>query len=136
MSDAQQLLRRLSVHDEECVTSLLALGLASAEVQALDRRITVLVRLAALLAVGAPTETLRWAVERVAVTGAGDDAILAVLRAAAAAAGSAELVAGARRLGLALDFDVEYDPALHCPSSPASPARATASEREVTPSLR
>jgi alkylhydroperoxidase/carboxymuconolactone decarboxylase family protein YurZ len=72
---------------------------------ALDRRTRVLVRLAALIAVGACTESLRWAVELASTTGADDDALAAVLIATGSAAGSAQLVESAPRLALALGFD-------------------------------
>jgi alkylhydroperoxidase/carboxymuconolactone decarboxylase family protein YurZ len=72
---------------------------------ALDRRTRVLVRLAALIAVGACTESLRWAVELASSTGADDDALAAVLVMTASAAGSAQLVESAPRLALALGFD-------------------------------
>jgi alkylhydroperoxidase/carboxymuconolactone decarboxylase family protein YurZ len=72
---------------------------------ALDRRTRVLVRLAALIAVGACTESLRWAVELAATTGADDDALAAVLLATGSAAGSAQLVESAPRLALALGFE-------------------------------
>ena len=65
-----------------------------------------------------------------------------VLLASAPAAGSAQVVESAPRLALALGFDVGLggwdgpEPAGHCPSRPASSARATASERDAAPSLR
>jgi alkylhydroperoxidase/carboxymuconolactone decarboxylase family protein YurZ len=72
---------------------------------ALDRRTRVLVRLAALIAVGASTETLRWAVELASTSGADDDALAAVLLATGSAAGSAQLVETAPRLALALGLE-------------------------------
>ena len=67
----------------------------------------MLVRLAALLALGAPTTSLRWAVELATTAGADDDAVVAVLLRTAPVAGAAEVVAAASRLALALGFDVE-----------------------------
>ena len=64
---------------------------------ALDRRTRVLVRLAALIAVGASTESLRWAVELAACNGVDDEAVLDALLAAAAAAGTAQVAASAPR---------------------------------------
>ena len=69
----------------------------------------MLIRLAALLAVGACTNSLRWAVELAAAAGADDDAIVGALLAGAAVAGSAQVVSSAPRLALALGFDVELD---------------------------
>ncbi len=77
---------------------------------ALDRRTRLLVRLAALIAVGACTESLRWAVELAATNGADDDALAAVLLATGSAAGSAQLVESAPRLALALGFEPPGSP--------------------------
>ena len=65
----------------------------------------MLVELAALLAVDAPTTCLRWAAERACATGADDHMLVYVLETAALAAGSAQAVASAPRLALALDLD-------------------------------
>lgn len=75
----------------------------------LDRSIRVLVELAALLATDAPTTSVRWAAERAAAAGAGDEELLGVLLAAGAAAGEAQMVTSAPRLALALDVDLEVD---------------------------
>ena len=72
---------------------------------ALDRRTRVLVRLAALIAVGACTESLRWAVELASTSGADDDTLAAVFLATGCAAGSAQLVDTAPRLALALGLE-------------------------------
>jgi alkylhydroperoxidase/carboxymuconolactone decarboxylase family protein YurZ len=110
LSEPGALLRRLTASDEQCLEAVLSpcprhagdhLGTA------LDRRTTALIRLAALLAVGAPTESLRWAVDLASTTGAPDDMLIDVLLTVAPAAGAAQLVAAAPRLGLALDLDVE-----------------------------
>jgi alkylhydroperoxidase/carboxymuconolactone decarboxylase family protein YurZ len=73
---------------------------------ALDGRTRVLVRLVALLAVDACTESLRWAVDLAAAAGVDDDAVVATLIAAGPAAGSAQLAASAPRLALALGCEV------------------------------
>jgi alkylhydroperoxidase/carboxymuconolactone decarboxylase family protein YurZ len=73
---------------------------------ALDRRTRVLVRLAALIALGACTESLRWAVELATSSGADDEAMAAVLAATGSATGSAQLVETAPRLAAALGFDL------------------------------
>jgi len=110
VSEARDLLRRLAAHDERSLrramtpTPEFEPGYALTN-PALDRRTRVLVRLAALIAVGACTESLRWAVELASTTGADDDALAAVLVATGSAAGSAQLVETAPRLALALGFD-------------------------------
>jgi len=69
----------------------------------------MLVRLAALLVLGAPTAAVQWAVELASATGAGVDTLTGVLLASAPAAGTAQVVESAPRLALALGFDVELD---------------------------
>ena len=117
MSEARDLLRRLAAHDERSLRTAMSptpeFDHGSALIKpALDRRTRVLVRLAALIAVGACTESLRWAVELASTTGADDAALAAVLIATGSAAGSAQLVESAPRLALALGFDAIADPLL------------------------
>jgi 4-carboxymuconolactone decarboxylase len=113
-SDPEQVLRRLASGDEGFLTSVMAptpeFGLPDpAAGEPLDRRTRTLVRLAALLALGAPTTSVRWAAEAASTNGADDEAIAAVLLASARAAGSAQVVESAPRLALALGLDVELD---------------------------
>ena len=113
-SEPEALLRRLAAADEGSLKPLLApcSGLGDAPApgsQVLDQRLRALIRLAALLAIDAPTTSLRWAVELAASTGATSQAITEVLAATAAASGSAQVVASAPRLALALGFDIEVD---------------------------
>ena len=113
MSEAEDLLRRLAANDERSLRAILApTAEFAADPQlrsALDRRTRVLVRLAALLAVGACTTSLRWAVDLAATAGADDVAIVGALLSSAAAAGSAQVVSSAPRLALALGFDLELE---------------------------
>jgi hypothetical protein len=63
------------------------------------------VRLAALLAMDASTESLRWAVDLAAAAGADDDALAAVLIVSGHTAGAAQLATSASRLASALGFE-------------------------------
>jgi hypothetical protein len=69
----------------------------------------VLAQLAALIAMDANTTSLRWAAYRALALGAGDRALVRVLLTTGWAAGIAQTVATAPRLGLALDLDIEID---------------------------
>lgn len=113
-SEAQELLRRLTVADDCCLQSVLAPtsqfdGTPSLDGQVLDRQIRDLVRLAALLAVDASITSLRWAVELAASNGASDEALVAALAYTAGPTGTAQLVRNAPRLALALGFDLELE---------------------------
>ena len=106
----EQLLRRLAADDERLLETVMSRDGGDRPTEGgLDRRTRTLVRLAALLAVGAPTATLQWAVELASATGAGLDTLTGVLLAAGPAAGDAQVVQSAPRLALALGFDVELE---------------------------
>jgi alkylhydroperoxidase/carboxymuconolactone decarboxylase family protein YurZ len=113
-SEPQRLLRRIAAGDERCLESVMAptpeFGLADCvSGEPLDRRTRTLVRLAALLVLGAPTTSVQWAAELASTNGADVDTITGVLLAAARAAGAARVVQSAPRLALALGFDLELD---------------------------
>lgn len=109
-SDARDLLRRLAANDQASLRTVLAplpiVGSpAPRSLSMLDRRTRVLVHLAALLVLDASTESLRWATDLASTSGADDGALAAVLVAAGSVAGSAQLVAIAPRLALAMDLE-------------------------------
>jgi 4-carboxymuconolactone decarboxylase len=102
----EETLRRLALSDERSLRSALAdPGMAGAS--GLDAKAQALVRLGALLSVGAATSSLRWMVELAYAAGATDEEILAVLLAIAPAVGHARVVGVAPQLALALGYDVE-----------------------------
>jgi 4-carboxymuconolactone decarboxylase len=102
----EETLRRLALCDERSLRSVLAdAGMAGAS--GLDAKAQALVRLGALLSVGAATASLRWMVELAYAAGATDEEILAVLLAIAPAVGHARVVGVAPQLALALGYDVE-----------------------------
>jgi 4-carboxymuconolactone decarboxylase len=103
----EDLLRGLAANDERSARSVLSGERTHAH--ALDRLTRALVQLAALLAVDAPTVTLRWAVDIASAAGADDDALVRVLVAAASATGTAQTVTSAPRLALALGVDLELE---------------------------
>ncbi len=113
-SDTEQLLRQLTAGDEQCLRWVLSPTADSPERHpaaghALDRRVRALVQLGALIAVGAPTTSLCWAVEQACSNGAEAEAVVEVLVATAGAAGAAQVVSSAPRLALALGLDMELE---------------------------
>jgi 4-carboxymuconolactone decarboxylase len=84
-------------------------GPRSVDARALQPATARLVHLAALLALGASTTSLRWGVERAVSAGATDDEIVDVLAIVAPMAGSARVVAAAPRLALAIGYDIEVE---------------------------
>jgi 4-carboxymuconolactone decarboxylase len=113
--DAEQLLRGLAASDEGLLRSVLVLAPAETSRRAVPRTqilpatTTTLIRLAALLAAGGSTTSLRWAVERALRAGARDEEIVEVLTTVAATVGSARVVAAAPRLALAIGYDIEVE---------------------------
>lgn len=112
LAGPEQLLDGLARADERLLEAVMApVPTAAADdpllKDALDRRTRTLVCLAALLALGASTDSIQWAVERASTAGACVDTVAGVLLASAPAVGGAGLVETAPRLALALGFDLK-----------------------------
>jgi len=106
--DAEELLRRLALNDEKAVCAAVGAGsVAPGTAWPLDAKTTALVRLAALLSLGATTPSCRATVELARAAGASDHELVGVLLAVAPAVGAARVVGAAPRLALAIDYDVE-----------------------------
>ena len=106
--DGEELLRRLALNDENVVRS--AIGADPPPLSGgpgLDAKTSALVRLAALLSIGAATSSCRAAVDRAPAAGASETEFVGVLLAVAPAVGGALVVGAAPRLALAIDYDVE-----------------------------
>jgi 4-carboxymuconolactone decarboxylase len=100
----ERTLRRLALSDERYLRA----ALADPDVSSvLDAKTQSLIRLGALLAIGAATVSLRWTAELAAAAGASDEEIVGVLLAIAPAVGHARVVGVAPHLGLALGYDFE-----------------------------
>lgn len=109
----EQLLRGLAAGDEGALQSVLAVspGQPRAARVVAHRALTpptrALVHVAALLATGGSTTSLRWAVDLAVQSGARDEEIVEVLVTVAAIVGSARVVAAAPRLALAIGYDID-----------------------------
>ena len=75
----------------------------------LDQKVGLLVRLGALLALGAATSSLRVTVQQAIQAGASEPEIVDVLVTVGPAVGLARVVAAAPGLALALGYDIEAD---------------------------
>lgn len=106
--NAEELLRRLALNDENVVRSAVGADpLPLSGGPELDAKTNALVRLAALLSIGAATSSCRAAVEFARAGGATESEMVGVLVAVAPAVGGARVVGAAPRLALAIDYDVE-----------------------------
>ncbi len=103
MDRVEDLLRRLALNDERSVAS----ALADHGERELDPKAHALVRLGALVSVGAAPASYRLTVEGAYAAGATDEEIIGVLAAVGPAVGFARLVAAAPDLALAIGYDVE-----------------------------
>ncbi len=109
VDEVELLLRRLALNDEESVGLVLAGGHDAAGCGSLRPKVDMLVRLGALLALGAATSSLRGAVEHAIEAGATEAEIVGVLIAVAPAVGLARVVSTAPRLATAIGFDLDAD---------------------------
>jgi alkylhydroperoxidase/carboxymuconolactone decarboxylase family protein YurZ len=114
VAPAEELLRRLTAGEEDSIRTVLALrpepiGRAGPMPAALPPPVRMLVCLAALVAVDAPTTTLRWAVELASAAGVGDEEIVEVLVIVGSEVGIPRVVSAAPRLALAIGYDVEVE---------------------------
>jgi hypothetical protein len=104
---AEDLLRRLALNDEKALGRVLTPRVGADRHGELGAKLELLVRLAALLAVGAATSSLREAVEQGFAAGASPDELVDVLVAVGPTIGLASLVASAQRLAAAIGYDLE-----------------------------
>jgi alkylhydroperoxidase/carboxymuconolactone decarboxylase family protein YurZ len=109
MDDVERLLRRLALNDERSVAMVLASGSDAQLGGPLLPKVDLLVRLGALLALGAATASLRATVQRAMGAGATEAEIVGVLVAVAPAVGLARVVATAPKLAIAIGYDLEAD---------------------------
>lgn len=109
MDQLERLLRQLAVNDEQSVERVLTRGSGAVADAGLRPKVDLLVELGALLALGAPTASLRATVRRAIVAGATESEIVGVLLAVAPAVGLARVVSSAPKLALAIGYDIEAD---------------------------
>jgi 4-carboxymuconolactone decarboxylase len=74
----------------------------------LDARTGAIVRIAALIALGASAPSYKWSVEAAHTAGVTTDEVLGILLAVAPRVGLARLVAAILPLALAVGYDIEY----------------------------
>jgi 4-carboxymuconolactone decarboxylase len=107
VSDYERKFRDLAMNDEKGITSLLGLHLGTNESCGLDAKTFALVRLGALVAIGAASVTYQWATEAALAGGASDDEIIGTLVTIAPVVGAARIVSAASDIAMALGFPVE-----------------------------
>jgi 4-carboxymuconolactone decarboxylase len=104
---AEEAFRRLTIGETSVLTSRGRSAGASSQPSHLDARTHAMLRLAALVAVGAPASSYRTVVQESLRNGARLDDLLGVLMAVADTVGTARVVAAAPAIALAAGYDVE-----------------------------
>jgi alkylhydroperoxidase/carboxymuconolactone decarboxylase family protein YurZ len=107
VDEVERLLRRLALNDETSLEQVLV-GDPGSPV-ALEPKDDLLVRLGALLALGAATTSLRTVVEHATAAGATEAEIVGVLVAVAPAVGLARVVSSAPKLAAAIGYDIDVE---------------------------
>jgi 4-carboxymuconolactone decarboxylase len=110
MAPHEERLRRLALHDEALIESVLAMRLRWAPPDAAQRlspRTHALVRLAALLAMGAAPVSYQWSVEAALDADATTEEILGTLIAVAPISGIARVVQATPDIALQLGYDLD-----------------------------
>ena len=107
MDDSGDTLRRLVIHDDAYLESVLARGFGDTSASGLDARTQALARVGALVAVGATTPEYMSAIESGLGSGASVDEIVGVLVAVLPSIGADRVVSAAPKLALALGYDVD-----------------------------
>jgi 4-carboxymuconolactone decarboxylase len=106
-ADYKERLRRLAVHDDHLIRSMLTIPPGQVEASGVDPKCCALVRLGALVALGAPCVSYQWGVQWALAAGATADEIVGILIAVAPVTGVARVVAAAPEFALALGYDID-----------------------------
>jgi 4-carboxymuconolactone decarboxylase len=102
----EEQLRRLALHDERCIASMLAMDLGDGGC-GLDAKTGALVRLGALLALGAAPVSYHWSVGAALDAGATPEEILGGLIAVAPISGIARVVEATPDVALSMGYDLD-----------------------------
>jgi 4-carboxymuconolactone decarboxylase len=118
----EEQLRRLALSDDRLLEQILGPRGASDVSGCLDPRVTALVRLGALVALGGPPAAFARAVSVGLASGATPTELVDALIAVAPIVGSALIVDGAPKLALGLGYDIEAE--LESSGDPPEPGAA------------
>src|ERR1700761_742009 len=123
MDPAEDLLRRLALNDENVVGDVMIQRAGTGHHRELGPTVDLLVRLGALLAVGAAAPSLREVVDKALAAGVTTDEIVGVLVCVGPTIGVASMVASASKLAVVIGYDLEngHDTADDAESDAAPP---------------
>jgi 4-carboxymuconolactone decarboxylase len=107
MATHEENLRRLALHDERCIEAVLAMRVQRSQASGLHPRTHALVRLAALVALGAGSVSYHWAVEETLAAGGTVDDIVGTLVAVAPISGLARVLSATPEVALSIGYDID-----------------------------
>jgi alkylhydroperoxidase/carboxymuconolactone decarboxylase family protein YurZ len=107
MAAHEEQLRRLALHDEKFIESVLAMNLGDSDTRGLGPKTHALVRLGALLALGAAPVSYHWTVAAALDAGATPEEILGTLIAVAPITGIARIVLATPDVALSIGYDLD-----------------------------
>jgi 4-carboxymuconolactone decarboxylase len=107
MATTEETLRRLALHDERCIESVLAMNVTDAGDLGLDAREQALVRLSALVVMGGGPVSFHWSVTSALAAGATKDEIIGTLIAVAPISGLARVISATPEIALPIGYDIE-----------------------------
>jgi 4-carboxymuconolactone decarboxylase len=107
MATHEERLRRVALHDEHCIQSLLGMQLSNDKAAGLHPKAHALVRLAALVALGASCVSYSWAVDAALAAGVTADEIVGTLIAVVPITGLARVVAATPDVAQAIGYDID-----------------------------
>ena len=100
-------LRRLVLHDEGCIRSMLGIHLNTNEAAGLDPKTQALIRLGGLVAMGAAPVSCHWAAEAALDAGATAEEVVSTLVAVAPISGLARVISATPEVALAIGYDID-----------------------------
>ena len=100
-------LRRLVLHDEGCIQSMLGIHLNNNEAAGLELKTQALVRLGGLVAMGAAPGSCHWAAEAALDAGATAEDVVGTLIAVAPISGLARVISATSEVALAIGYDLD-----------------------------
>jgi 4-carboxymuconolactone decarboxylase len=102
----EETLRRLVLHDERCIRSMLGIHLNN-QAPGLDPKTQALVRLGGLVAMGAAPTSYQWAAAAALDAGASAEEVVGALVAVAPISGLARVISATSEVALAIGYDID-----------------------------
>jgi 4-carboxymuconolactone decarboxylase len=103
----EETLRRLVLHDERCIQSMLGIHLSDNETPGLHPKTQALIRLGGLVAMGAVPGSCQWAAEAALDAGGTAEDVVGTLVAVAPICGLARVISATPEVALALGYDID-----------------------------